>query len=108
MTKRYGNLKNGVADIKNHKWFAQTQWIDVYQKKVTSQATNSHKARKPAIRTAVIRRRVAQKKNAQTVRIMGFGPRKLETRDNFVKIFECLMPSFIIEAAIALIRNFSQ
>ena len=48
------------------------------------------------------------KKNAQTVRIMGFGPRKLETRDNFVKIFECLMPSFIIKAAIALIRNFSQ
>lgn len=34
LTKRYGNLKNGVNDIKNHKWFATTEWIAVYQKKV--------------------------------------------------------------------------
>jgi len=34
LTKRYGNLKNGVNDIKNHKWFASTDWIDVYQRKV--------------------------------------------------------------------------
>ena len=34
LTKRYGNLKNGVNDIKNHKWFASTDWIAVYQKKV--------------------------------------------------------------------------
>ena len=34
LTKRFGNLKNGVTDIKNHKWFAQTEWIAVYQKKV--------------------------------------------------------------------------
>ena len=34
LTKRYGNLKMGVTDIKNHKWFAQTEWIAVYQKKV--------------------------------------------------------------------------
>ncbi|KAG0710212.1 cAMP-dependent protein kinase catalytic subunit alpha [Chionoecetes opilio] len=34
LTKRYGNLKNGVNDIKNHKWFATTDWIAVYQKKV--------------------------------------------------------------------------
>ncbi|VDN04265.1 unnamed protein product [Thelazia callipaeda] len=34
LTKRYGNLKNGVADIKNHKWFGSTDWISVYQKKI--------------------------------------------------------------------------
>ena len=34
LTKRYGNLKNGVNDIKNHKWFATTDWIAIYQKKV--------------------------------------------------------------------------
>ncbi|XP_014777148.1 cAMP-dependent protein kinase catalytic subunit 1 isoform X2 [Octopus bimaculoides] len=34
LTKRYGNLKNGVNDIKNHKWFATTEWIAIYQKKV--------------------------------------------------------------------------
>ncbi|KAF1771736.1 hypothetical protein GCK72_003564 [Caenorhabditis remanei] len=35
LTKRYGNLKNGVADIKNHKWFGSTDWIAIYQKKIT-------------------------------------------------------------------------
>ena len=34
MTKRYGNLKNAVNDIKNHKWFATTDWIAIYQKKI--------------------------------------------------------------------------
>lgn len=34
LTKRYGNLKNGVNDIKSHKWFASTDWIAVFQKKV--------------------------------------------------------------------------
>ncbi|XP_045117221.1 cAMP-dependent protein kinase catalytic subunit 1 isoform X2 [Portunus trituberculatus] len=34
LTKRYGNLKNGVNDIKNHKWFATTDWIAVYQRKI--------------------------------------------------------------------------
>ncbi|CAH1775155.1 unnamed protein product [Owenia fusiformis] len=34
LTKRYGNLKNGVNDIKNHKWFSTTDWIAIYQKKV--------------------------------------------------------------------------
>uniref|UniRef100_A0A5S6QWV9 cAMP-dependent protein kinase catalytic subunit n=1 Tax=Trichuris muris TaxID=70415 RepID=A0A5S6QWV9_TRIMR len=34
LTKRYGNLRNGVADIKNHKWFSSTDWISVYQKKI--------------------------------------------------------------------------
>jgi protein kinase A len=34
LTKRYGNLKNGVNDIKNHRWFSSTDWIAVYQKKL--------------------------------------------------------------------------
>ncbi|PIO77039.1 kinase domain protein [Teladorsagia circumcincta] len=33
LTKRFGNLKNGVADIKNHKWFGSTDWIAIYQRK---------------------------------------------------------------------------
>jgi len=28
-------LKNGVADIKNHKWFASSDWIAIYQRKVS-------------------------------------------------------------------------
>jgi protein kinase A len=34
LTKRFGNLKNGVNDIKNAKWFATCDWIAVYQRKV--------------------------------------------------------------------------
>ncbi|CAK9290912.1 unnamed protein product [Gordionus sp. m RMFG-2023] len=34
LTKRYGNMKNGVTDIKIHKWFATTDWIAIYQKKI--------------------------------------------------------------------------
>jgi len=34
LTKRYGNLKNGVNDIKGHKWFHSTDWIAIYQKKI--------------------------------------------------------------------------
>lgn len=34
LTKRFGNLKNGVSDIKTHKWFATTDWIAIYQRKV--------------------------------------------------------------------------
>jgi protein kinase A len=36
LTKRYGNLKNGVRDIKEHKWFtdAKFNWLDVYNKKL--------------------------------------------------------------------------
>uniref|UniRef100_A0A8P4KNR2 cAMP-dependent protein kinase n=1 Tax=Dicentrarchus labrax TaxID=13489 RepID=A0A8P4KNR2_DICLA len=34
LTKRYGNLKNGVNDIKNHKWFSTTDWIAIYERKV--------------------------------------------------------------------------
>jgi len=35
LTKRYGNLKNGVNDIRSHKWFSSTDFIAIYQKKVT-------------------------------------------------------------------------
>ncbi|KAL7671394.1 hypothetical protein ACOME3_006292 [Neoechinorhynchus agilis] len=34
LTKRYGNLKNGVDDVRNHKWFSNTDWIATYQKKI--------------------------------------------------------------------------
>ncbi|XP_075242884.1 cAMP-dependent protein kinase catalytic subunit 1-like isoform X3 [Convolutriloba macropyga] len=34
LTKRFGNLKAGVMDIKGHKWFSSTDWIALYQKKV--------------------------------------------------------------------------
>jgi len=29
LTKRYGNLKNGADDIKEHKWFAGVEWANV-------------------------------------------------------------------------------
>lgn len=38
LTKRYGNLKNGVNDIKNNRWFNTTDWIAIYQKKVRIRA----------------------------------------------------------------------
>ncbi|XP_042621905.1 cAMP-dependent protein kinase catalytic subunit alpha-like [Cyprinus carpio] len=34
LTKRFGNLKNGVSDIKNHRWFATTDWIAIFEKKI--------------------------------------------------------------------------
>lgn len=39
LTKRYGNLKNAVNDIKVHKWFLTTDWIAIYQKKVEAPFT---------------------------------------------------------------------
>jgi len=33
-TKRYGSLKNGVADIKTHEWFRSLDWDALYQKKL--------------------------------------------------------------------------
>jgi len=33
LTKRWGNLKNGVGDIKNCKFFSSTNWVDIYNKK---------------------------------------------------------------------------
>ena len=35
LTKRYGNLKNGVNDIKNHKWFTNTDWFVIYKCEVS-------------------------------------------------------------------------
>jgi len=32
--KRYGNLKNGVEDIKTHKWFKDLDWDDLQKKKI--------------------------------------------------------------------------
>lgn len=30
LTKRYGNLKNGVEDIKGHTWFKTINWMELY------------------------------------------------------------------------------
>jgi serine/threonine protein kinase len=30
ITKRIGNLKNGAADIRSHKWFADIDWPSLY------------------------------------------------------------------------------
>ncbi|CAL8102978.1 unnamed protein product [Orchesella dallaii] len=35
LTRRFGNLKNGVHDIKNHKWFQSVDWNAVFHKKIT-------------------------------------------------------------------------
>jgi protein kinase A len=34
LTKRYGNLKNGINDIRGHKWFQGVDWIATFQRKV--------------------------------------------------------------------------
>jgi len=34
LSKRYGNLKNGVNDIKNHRWFSDIDWNLLVQKKL--------------------------------------------------------------------------
>lgn len=36
VTKRYGNLKNGVDDVKTHKWFANMDWMALYNKKLNA------------------------------------------------------------------------
>lgn len=36
LSKRFGNLKNGVNDIKNHRWFADLNWDWILQKKLTA------------------------------------------------------------------------
>jgi len=33
-SSRYGNLKNGASDIKNHDWFQGTKWIALYKQEV--------------------------------------------------------------------------
>merc|ERR1711916_102455 len=34
ITKRFGNLKDGANDIKNHPWFASVKWDEVYLSKI--------------------------------------------------------------------------
>ena len=34
VTKRFGNLKGGVSDIKTHKWFVGIDWMKIYEKKI--------------------------------------------------------------------------
>jgi protein kinase A len=34
ITRRYGNLKNGVDDIKKHAWFESIDWWKLYNKKL--------------------------------------------------------------------------
>ena len=34
LSKRYGNLKNGINDIKKHRWFSDVDWIAVLQQQV--------------------------------------------------------------------------
>jgi len=34
LTRRYGNLVNGVKDIKDHGWFREVNWLAVLEKKV--------------------------------------------------------------------------
>ncbi|VDP68371.1 unnamed protein product [Echinostoma caproni] len=36
LTKRFGNLKNGVNDIKCHKWFRPINWVSIYRKEVSA------------------------------------------------------------------------
>lgn len=54
LSKRYGNLKNGVADIKKHKWFSNFNYNELIAKnltppyvpssaKVSEKETNWHK-----------------------------------------------------------------
>ena len=34
LTKRIGNLKNGVIDIKQHRWFFKIDWMKIYEKSI--------------------------------------------------------------------------
>lgn len=34
LTKRIGNLKNGVNDVKQHRWFNKIDWIDIYERRI--------------------------------------------------------------------------
>lgn len=53
LTKRFGNLKNGVMDIKNHKWFSTTDWIAVYQRKLCPPDFRDSAANKNATMSAL-------------------------------------------------------
>ncbi|XP_023014402.2 cAMP-dependent protein kinase catalytic subunit alpha [Leptinotarsa decemlineata] len=34
LSRRYGNLRNGTQDIKNHKWFRDIDWLAIYNRQV--------------------------------------------------------------------------
>lgn len=34
ITNRYGNLRNGVQDVKGHRWFSDADWSALYEKKI--------------------------------------------------------------------------
>lgn len=34
LSQRLGNLKHGADDIKNHAWFSEMDWVEIYNKKV--------------------------------------------------------------------------
>lgn len=34
LSKRYGNLKGGVEDIKQHRWFSKVDWKNLLAKKL--------------------------------------------------------------------------
>ena len=36
LTRRYGNLKSGVKDIKEHRWFKDLDFIAIYKKTVSA------------------------------------------------------------------------
>lgn len=36
LTYRYGNLKNGVEDIKDHRWFMETDWMAIFNREVAA------------------------------------------------------------------------
>ena len=34
LTKRFGNLKGGSADVKKHRWFSDIDWVLLHNKKI--------------------------------------------------------------------------
>eukprot|EP00928_Gymnodinium_smaydae_P028260 TRINITY_DN2159_c0_g1_i1.p1 TRINITY_DN2159_c0_g1~~TRINITY_DN2159_c0_g1_i1.p1 ORF type:complete len:121 (+),score=45.55 TRINITY_DN2159_c0_g1_i1:134-496(+) len=36
LSKRFGNLKNGVDDIKHHKWFKDVPWDQLLEKQIAA------------------------------------------------------------------------
>jgi hypothetical protein len=39
LTKRYGNLKGGVSDIKNHRFFKTFNWTELIERKLKAPYT---------------------------------------------------------------------
>lgn len=34
LSVRYGNLKNGTEDLRNHKWFKDIDWLALYNRNI--------------------------------------------------------------------------